>query len=145
MKQSSFVRTAVSRRTKLETNNRKYTSLSFLSLSALFGYLCYLILTQFADLFRVGGSDFMGTGLAWTVVGGSAASLLGLIAFTVLMSNSTYKEFGDDVFSEIQKVTWPTGNQTAKSTIVVSVTVLIAAVMFLVMDLIWGNIFDLIL
>lgn len=125
----------------MESNFRKYTSLSFLSLSGLCAYVLYLILTQVADFARIGGSNVFETGLSWPVVGGSTAGLLGLVMFVILMTNSKALNFSDDVFIELSKTTWPTLKETGASTVVVSVLVLIAAIVFLLMDMLWGSVF----
>ncbi|PIR23359.1 MAG: preprotein translocase subunit SecE [Deltaproteobacteria bacterium CG11_big_fil_rev_8_21_14_0_20_45_16] len=124
---------------------RKFTVLSFLIITALCAYVLYLILTQFADVFRFGGSNVFNTGYSWTVVGGSATAVLGLIVFIFLSSNKRAVDFSDDVFSEIKKTTWPNFKETSASTLVVSIMVLIAALMFLLIDAVWGNIFRLII
>lgn len=125
----------------METANRKFTSLSFLALSSIVGYVFYLILTQIADLARFGGSNVFGTGLAWPMVGGSISGVVGLGLFIGLMTNKTSAEFTDDVFAETKKTTWPTFKETSASTVVVSIMVLIASLMFLFMDIIWGAVF----
>jgi len=125
----------------VESNFRKYTSLSFLSLSAICAYVLYLIFTQIADFARIGGSNVFETGLSWPVVGGSAAGLLGLVMFIVLMTNSKALHFSDDVFVELSKTTWPTLKETGASTVVVSILVLISAIVLLLMDMLWGSVF----
>ena len=126
----------------METNYRKFTSLSFLALSALVGYVLFLILTEVANIAKIGGSDTLGTGLSWNVVGGSFSALVSLIGFIVLMTNKIATEFTDDVFAELHRVTWPSLKETGQSTLVVSITVIIAAVMFFLMDLLWGGVFE---
>lgn len=129
----------------MDSENRKFTVLSFLSLSAIVAYVLYLILTEFADIFRFGGSNVMGTGLAWPVFGGSLSGILGLVAFIIMMNKAQWVDFTDDIFAELKKTTWPNFKETSASTVVVSIMTLIAALMFLVMDLIWGGLFKLVI
>ena len=129
----------------MESENRKLTVLSFIIVSALAAYILYLSLTLVADIARFGGSNVFGTGLSWQVVGGSTAGVAGLVFFLLLNLNNKAVEFTDEVFAELKKVTWPTGKDTAASTLVVSVMVLIAALAFLLMDMVWGTFFGWIL
>lgn len=125
----------------METESRKLSILSFLILSALCSYAFYLFLTEVANWLKLGGANVL-LGQPWPVVGGTISSVLGLIGFLILSTNQKTTEFTDEVFGELKKVTWPTGKETAASTLVVSVMVIIAAVMFLIMDLIWKAFFE---
>lgn len=125
----------------METESRKLSILSFLILSALCSYAFYLFLTELANWLKLGGANVL-FGQPWPVVGGTISSVVGLIGFLILSTNQKTTEFTDEVFGELKKVTWPTGKETAASTLVVSVMVIIAAVMFLIMDLIWKAFFD---
>jgi preprotein translocase subunit SecE len=129
----------------LDSENRKLTVLSFIIVAAIGAYILYLTLTLAADLGRFGGSNVFATGLSWPVVGGSIAGLAGFILFLALSLNTRALEFTDEVFGELKKVTWPTSKETAASTVVVSVMVVIAAVMFMLMDIVWGSFFGWIL
>ncbi|TVQ80284.1 MAG: preprotein translocase subunit SecE [Bradymonadales bacterium] len=135
----------VSKELVVETENRKLTILSFIILSAVAAYILYLTLTLAADIGRFGGSNVFGTGLSWTVVGGSVSGVLGLVCFLVLSLNHTALEFSDEVFGELKKVTWPGSKDTAMSTVVVSIMVVIAALAFMLMDFVWGHFFGWIL
>ena len=125
----------------METESRKLSILSFLILSALCSYAFYLFSTEVANWLKIGGANVL-FGQPWPVVGGTISSLLGLIGFLILSTNQKTTEFTDEVFGELKKVTWPTGKETAASTLVVSVMVIIAAVMFLIMDMVWKALLD---
>ena len=125
----------------METESRKLSILSFLILSALCSYAFYLFSTEVANWLKLGGANVL-FGQPWPVVGGTISSLLGLIGFLILSTNQKTTEFTDEVFGELKKVTWQTGKETAASTLVVSVMVIIAAVMFLIMDMVWKALFD---
>lgn len=128
----------------METDNRKYTVLSFFVFSAICGYVLYLFLTQLAHWFKFGGSNVWG-GFSWTVVGGSASAFLGFILFFGLLLHKRASQFIDEVFVELKKSTWPNSKDTSTSTLVVSVMVSLATLLFFIMDYIWGIVFRVIL
>lgn len=125
----------------MNSNSRKFTILSFALLSMLCGYVFYLILTQVADWTKVGGSNVFGTGFGWNIVGGSTASLLGLCLFMGLCLNSKATSFVDEVFLELERTTWPTPKDTARSTVVVTCMVAAAALVLALMDVVWDFLF----
>jgi preprotein translocase subunit SecE len=129
----------------VETENRKYTILTFFLLSAICGYVLYLTLTQVADWMKFGGSNAFGLGYPWPVVGGAISAALGLVLFIGLSMNTKATTFFDEVFSEVFKVTWPTFKETSASTVVVTVMVLVATLILAMMDYFWGAFFNLIL
>ena len=129
----------------METENRKYTILTFFIFAVIFGYLSYLALTQISDWFKFGGSNVLGTGYGWQIVGGTASAVLGIILFIGLSVSSKATTFFDEVFSEVLKVTWPTMKETSASTVVVTVMVLVATFILAMMDYFWGAFFNLIL
>lgn len=129
----------------METENRKYTILTFFIFAVMFGYLSYLALTQISDWLKFGGGNVFGTGYGWQVVGGTMSATLGIILFIGLSLSSKATTFFDDVFSEVFKVTWPTMKETTASTVVVTVMVLVAVLVLAIMDYFWGAFFNLIL
>lgn len=128
----------------METENRRFTILSFFIFSALCGYVFYLALSLIADLFKFGGSNVL-WGYPWAIVGGAIATIVGLILFIALSVNKTALDFIDDVFAELRKTTWPTPKETSASTVVVTIMVGIATLMLFVMDWIWGIVFRILL
>ena len=100
--------------------------------------------TAIADLFKFGGSNVL-MGYSWEVVGGVGSSVIGVVFFIALNLNNKATGFIDDVFAEMKKTTWPNTKETTSSTIVVSIMVGIAALMFFLMDYFWGIFFQLIL
>ena len=128
----------------MDTDNRKFTILSFFIFSALCGFVFYLMLTAVADLMKIGGSNVV-AGLSWPVVGGVASSVATLILFMGLAINKKATGFTDDVFAEVKKTTWPGSKETTSATVVVSIMVGIAALMFFLMDWVWGIVFRIIL
>jgi preprotein translocase SecE subunit len=128
----------------VDSEYRKYTLLSFFIFSSLCAYILYLILTQFADWMRWGGSNVL-WGQSWAVVGGGACAIVALGLLIGLATNSKAVNFVDDVFSEAHKVTWPNLETTAKSTVVVSIMIAIAAGVLFAIDWVWGVFFKVIL
>jgi preprotein translocase subunit SecE len=127
----------------LETSYRKFTVLSLLVLSALFGYLVFEALTAVLDAFRLTTTvtAWMGN-YSWNVVGGVASSAIALIGFVGFANSAKVVGFGDEVFAEVKKVTWPNRQDTTRSTIVVVIMVTIAGVFLLVVDNLWNWIFQ---
>lgn len=128
----------------MDSENRKYTLLSFFVFSAICAYVLFLILTQIADWMKWGGSNVL-MGQPWGVVGGSIAGLSGFILLIFLSNNKTSVAFIDDVFSEVRKTTWPELKATSRSTVVVSIMIAIAAGVLFAIDWVWGVFFKLIL
>jgi len=70
------------------------------------------------------------------VIGGCAG--LALIVGIMAYANERMYTLATDVAGELKKVTWPTRKETQAATIVVIVTVIIAAVILGVFDAIWS-------
>ena len=127
----------------METSFRKFTVLSLLVLSALFGYLFFEALTAVLDAFRLTTTVTAWVGnYSWNVVGGVASTAIALIGFIVVANSAKAVGFGDEVFAEVKKVTWPNRQDTTRSTIVVVIMVTIAGVFLLVVDNLWNWIFQ---
>lgn len=78
------------------------------------------------------------------VVGGSAL-LLGVVAAVLAYRNERVFSGAADVTRELEKVTWPTRKETYAATIVVIVTVSLAALIFTAFDFVWSKLADWIL
>lgn len=128
----------------MEADNRKFTILSFIILSAIVSYIWFLILTQIVDWLKWGGSNVL-FGYSWQVVGGVISGLTGLGLLMGLSLNQKATSFIDDVFAELRKTTWPNMRETSMSTVVVSIMVGAAALLFFVIDYFWGVFFRAIL
>jgi preprotein translocase subunit SecE len=72
------------------------------------------------------------------------AAAVALFAGFVLYRNDRVYGLASDVASELEKVTWPTKKETQAATMVVIVTVIIAAIILGVFDFAWSKITDLI-
>ena len=77
----------------------------------------------------------------WILISGAlAASLATVIA---LYKNDRVYILANDVAGELKKVTWPTRKEVQAATIVVIITVVIAAIILgLVFDFIWSKLTD---
>lgn len=127
----------------METSYRKFTILSLLVLSALFGYLFFEALTAVLDAFRLTTTVTSWVGnYSWSVVGGVFSTAIALIGFVVVANNAKAVGFGDEVCAEVKKVTWPSRQDTTRSTIVVVIMVTIAGVFLLLVDNLWNWIFQ---
>lgn len=124
------------------TNNRKFTVLSFFIVSALFAFVFFRGFTQVADWTKTTNIIAAAVGgYPWKVVGGSISGLVGFILFLGLSMNRKATAFTDEVFAEARKVTWPSGQETYKTTLVVGIMVIVAGLLFFLLDNIWNWIF----
>lgn len=129
-----------------QVNYRKFTTLTFLLLAALFGFLFFRGLTQVLDWMKMTATVSQAVGgFSWTMVGGGISGIAGFALFLGLSLNKKATSFFDEVFGEAQKVTWPTGKETYASTAIVVVMVLAAAVMLFLLDNIWNWFFKFLL
>jgi len=128
----------------VESENRKYTTLALLVFSAICGFIFYKASTQVVDIFKWGGSQVL-FGQSWQVVGGVGSGLFAFILFLILTLNEKVTTFLDEVFIELRKTTWPTSKETGASTLVVSIMVGIAGILFFMMDFMWGIVFGILL
>jgi len=127
-------------------NNRKFTILAFFIISVIFGYVFYRGLTQVVDWMKVTNTITAALHLSsWKVAGGLISGVTAFIAFLILATNSKATSFSDEVFAETRKVTWPSGQDTYRTTLVVGIMVGIAGVMLFLLDNIWNWIFKAIL
>ncbi len=130
----------------METNFRKFTYLSFLIIAGLVALVGYLLGETLLVAFKV-PTQLRAFGESSTLilnhaaVAGIFSGVLGLGSFFGLSFNRKAVEYTDDCVAELTKVTWPTQKETTASTIVVCVMVLIAALIFFLMDLVWSNLF----
>lgn len=131
----------------MDSNVRKLTYISFIAVSGLVGLVFWYLAGSIADFAAIPSTIFFGddTGfsLKLTQVQWGASGVVGLGSFLYLFFNARAVDFSDECFAELYKVTWPTRKETIASTIVVGVMVLIAALIFQIMDLIWGGLFGL--
>ncbi len=72
------------------------------------------------------------------VINGIAAALA-LTTGIILYRNERVHGLATDVMTELQKVTWPTRKETQTATVVVIVTVLIAAAILGLFDMAWSS------
>jgi preprotein translocase subunit SecE len=64
--------------------------------------------------------------------------LIGVVAGWALYRNERVFTAAQDITRELEKVTWPTRKETSNATVVVLVTVIIAALILSGMDAVWS-------
>lgn len=72
----------------------------------------------------------------------AGALVLALAVGIALYRNERVYVLANDVASELKKVTWPTRKETQAATIVVIVTVIIAAIVLGLFDMVWAFLTD---
>lgn len=78
------------------------------------------------------------------VINGGAVLIAGLAGYLAYRNERIFAA-AYDVTRELEKVTWPTRKETSAATVVVIVTVCIAAVILWGFDMIWGTLANLVL
>ncbi len=130
----------------MESNHRKFTYLTFLCLAGLAALIGFkfgetiLVLLKIPTQFRALGDD---SSLVFNhaSMAGILSGVVGLATFFVLSFNTKAVDYTDDCISELTKMTWPTQKETTASTIVVTIMILVAALIFFVIDTVWTNFF----
>jgi len=116
-------------------NNQKYILLSFLAGAALLGLAVRGLLVPTLAAFEVSDPAVAGGILASDVVGiGVAAG-----AFIGLNRNPASRSFTDEAITELRKVTWPSREETVRSTIVVVVFSVVLAGALGFYDYVWAG------
>jgi len=67
------------------------------------------------------------------------AAAAGIAVFLALLLNVKVNEFTNEVITELGRVVWPDRKETVLSTGVVSALVGICAMLFFVIDMVWGS------
>jgi preprotein translocase SecE subunit len=119
----------------------KYVSLIYLAIGVLLAWVLYratrelFLWTEIADAALVGG-------ITTSVVAGVVLSA-GVTAY--LWKREDLRVFLGEVVEELSRVTWPTGNETRSSTIVVVVVAILASALVAVADYVWNGFTNLML
>lgn len=119
----------------------RYVMLSFVAISVLIwasvGAALNSAFTQF------GLHDAVIFGLVSTT--GLVSIAVGLLSFFLLIRNEEALRFTDEVVRELSRVTWPSKEETTRSTTVVIVTAVFVAGVLGIYDLVWKNVADMFL
>ena len=119
----------------------RYVMLSFVAISVLMwasvGAALNSAFTQF------GLHDAVVFGLVSTT--GLVSIAVGLLSFFLLIRNEEALRFTDEVVRELSRVTWPSKEETTRSTTVVIVTAVFVAGVLGIYDLVWKNVADMFL
>lgn len=76
---------------------------------------------------------------------GLVSIAVGLLSFFLLIRNEEALRFTDEVVRELSRVTWPSKEETTRSTTVVIVTAVFVAGVLGIYDLVWKNVADMFL
>lgn len=116
----------------MESQHQKWVNLSYLALSALFGYIVFSLSGKVTGAYdleaRVRNIDLILRAVA--LVGG-----LGL--FFVLYRSERANQFMNEVAVELSRVTWPSQRDTVNSTFVVIIMVIISGIVLGFLDYCW--------
>lgn len=116
----------------MSSSQKKWIAFSFLAFSALLSYLLSTLL------------HFLSLSYDWEakvrhvdtfIQGGTLGA--GLLCFLLLFLNPRIHQFMGEVVLELSRVTWPTPRETAMSTWVVTVMVLISGFVLGLLDYLW--------
>jgi preprotein translocase subunit SecE len=115
--------------------NARMLSVIFLALS----FICWLL---FREVFAtVWVFAHLPNPAEWPVAAPDAAALaVSVILFVVLYKNPKTVTFTGDVVSELSRVAWPNRKETALSTVVVSILIVICAMILFGFDMLWGSV-----
>ncbi len=117
-------------------NNQKYVLMSFFAAAVLVGMSLQGLGGPLLANFEVSNPE-IALGLNATNL---VAFIAGVITFLVLNRHLAAYRFTDEVVSEFRKVSWPTREETVRSTTVVIVFTVVVASTLAGYDWIWGEI-----
>ncbi len=116
----------------MENQRQKWVNLSFVTLAAIVTYVLFAFsdwLIAAYDLeARVKNIDL--------IIRVASVGVFGVL-FVVLYRNDRAQQYANEVVAELSRVTWPTGGDTRKATVVVMIMVLIAGLFLGGMDALW--------
>jgi len=122
-------------------SNQRYVLLSFICLAIIAGMVvqsaCVSAFAQFA---------FPDNRIAGLVNTSTAVALVsGILTFVILIRNRRALGFTSEVVGELQRVTWPTRDETVRGSTTVVLTTFFTAGLLAIYDFIWKNLADLVL
>ena len=116
----------------METQQKRWVSLSYAAAAVLLGYLV------FAGGMYVGGSyDVEARVKNYELVVRGLSFLMGLVLYVSLSRHKQVNQFMGEVVSELSRVSWPTQRETGYSTLVVIVMVVISGLILGFFDYLW--------
>ncbi len=116
----------------MESQHQKWVTVSYLAAAALFGYIVFSMSGKVVSFYDL-EVKIRNIGLILRV----ASVLLGVLVFIVLSRNDDVNQFMNEVMTELSRVAWPTQKETASSTFVVIVMVLISGTVLGLLDFVW--------
>lgn len=120
---------------------QRYVGMAYFGAFALMAWLFPRILVEVLDLFGAGANRLLfGSMLLSTVLGVGLAG----VAIALLWRNERAKRWTFEVVEQLTKVTWPDGDETRKSTVIVIAFSIILGGTLAIMDLIGQRVIDLV-
>ena len=116
--------------------NQKYIVMSFLSAAALVGFTVRGLAVPLLAQLEAGDPQIVGLVNATSLVG----IIMGVLTFLILNRHPLVVKFTNEVITELRKVTWPSREETIRSTTVVIGTTLFVALMLAIYDYAWAEI-----
>lgn len=122
-------------------DTRRFVSITYILGAVLIAWFFVRVLGSVLELAAPGTDRALFAGIQLSVLGGAAIGL-GLSAW--LWKNASVHAWVTDVCDQLLKVTWPTGEETRKSTITVIIFSVILGCVLAVMDLAGREAIDLV-
>jgi len=116
--------------------NQKYIVMSFLAAAALVGATVRGLAIPLLAQIEVGDPQIAGLVNATALAG----IVTGVLTFLILNRHPLVVRFTNEVVTELRQVTWPTREETIRSTTVVIGTTLFVAMMLAIYDYAWAEI-----
>lgn len=121
-------------------SNQKWVNLSFLAGAGLIGFVVFLLASRAAAALDFDGR--FGHLESSIKIG---AVVVGALCFLLLYRSKSATLYMDEVFIELNKVTWPQREETTKGTIAVLIAVTVMGFMFGLVDWLWSHIVNVIM
>jgi preprotein translocase subunit SecE len=118
-------------------NNQRYIVLAFLAFASVLGAAVHGIVVPLLARFNMSDPEIIpGIANASSLV----AIALSIGTFIALMRLPSVISYTDEVIAELQKVVWPTRDETVRNAVIVLGTVLVLSAILGTYDYIWGAI-----
>ena len=116
----------------METQYKKWVSLSYLGLAVLVSYVVSVMSAKIVGVYDL---ETRIRNIDWIMRILSLAS--GGIVFFVLYLNDKVNEFMNEVMVELSRVAWPAQKETSSATLVVIIMVIITGLLLGFLDYLW--------
>ena len=116
----------------------RFVILAFVVGAILIGWTLQVAISSTFSQFSITDNRVLGLVTYSTLLGLAG----GALTFFALLRNATAVQFADEVIGELDKVTWPTREETIKATTTVVYTTLFVASLLGAYDFLWKNVAD---